>query len=436
MAYGGRGKKAPVLLGYMDEYMDSDQADAFTSKIGGAPDWHCGSVPPPSCPLCGSAQPQICQIYAPLDNSVYHRTLHIVCCVQPACWNRNKSWACYRSQLKDTTAASAAAIVATSVAASSTDWLEDADDWGEEEEDNGNQNLSNTTDTSPDSPPPQGAVGGMRTTGPPLDNLNQKIPFHKLNLGEDPNANGCGATKAPETQFDASAEIEVDDEDAGCVSVDMPEVDTSHIPALFHTGNSADVPTSGVVIMPRYIWVGEETEESSQMSQHEQNLVKQVNKDLEGGKGGEDVYEKVLPRHGDEYSHKFISTIQRNPGQILRYGRNSSEPPLLFQPLELLVGNQSINQIIDISRNQTVVNQTNNSSTAQDLLPSKCTYCGGKLVFEMQLLPTLVSCVETRDIPGTVVEFGTVLVYTCAESCWKEGDTIRQEVIFLQQENM
>ena len=34
-------------------------------------------------------------------------------------------------------------------------------------------------------------------------------------------------------------------------SVDMPEVDTSHIPALFHTGNSADVPTSGVVIMPR-----------------------------------------------------------------------------------------------------------------------------------------------------------------------------------------
>ena len=34
MAYGGRGKKAPVLLGYMDEYMDSDQADSFTSKIG------------------------------------------------------------------------------------------------------------------------------------------------------------------------------------------------------------------------------------------------------------------------------------------------------------------------------------------------------------------------------------------------------------------
>ena len=32
--------------------------------------------------------------------------------------------------------------------------LQDADDWGEEE-DNGNQNLSNTTDTSPDSPPPQ-----------------------------------------------------------------------------------------------------------------------------------------------------------------------------------------------------------------------------------------------------------------------------------------
>ena len=36
-----------------------------------------------------------------------------------------------------------------------------------------------------------------------------------------------------------------------------------------------------------------------------------------GGVGGaEEVYEKTLPIHGDEYSHNLISTIQRNPGQV------------------------------------------------------------------------------------------------------------------------
>ena len=36
------------------------------------------------------------------------------------------------------------------------------------------------------------------------------------------------------------------------------------------------------------------------------------------GGGGADVYEKVLPMHGDALFHKFVSVIQENPGQVLR----------------------------------------------------------------------------------------------------------------------
>ena len=36
----------------------------------------------------------------------------------------------------------------------------------------------------------------------------------------------------------------------------------------------------------------------------------------DGGGGGGEIYEKILPVHGDEYSHNLISTIQRNPGQV------------------------------------------------------------------------------------------------------------------------
>ena len=37
-----------------------------------------------------------------------------------------------------------------------------------------------------------------------------------------------------------------------------------------------------------------------------------------GGGADADIYEKVLPKHGDALFHKFVSVIQENPGQVLR----------------------------------------------------------------------------------------------------------------------
>jgi hypothetical protein len=33
---------------------------------------------------------------------------------------------------------------------------------------------------------------------------------------------------------------------------------------------------------------------------------------------GTDVYEKTLPKHGDRWFHKFVSVVQKNPGQVIR----------------------------------------------------------------------------------------------------------------------
>ena len=38
-----------------------------------------------------------------------------------------------------------------------------------------------------------------------------------------------------------------------------------------------------------------------------------------------DRYEKSIPKHGDVLLHKMISTIKRNPGQVLRYVLVSSD---------------------------------------------------------------------------------------------------------------
>ena len=47
--------------------------------------------------------------------------------------------------------------------------------------------------------------------------------------------------------------------------------------------------------------------------------------------GGGDQYERSVPSHGDEYFHLFSSVIAANPGQVLRYDRQSGQGPLLLR---------------------------------------------------------------------------------------------------------
>lgn len=65
----------------------------------------------------------------------------------------------------------------------------------------------------------------------------------------------------------------------------------------------------------------------------------------------------------------------------------------------------------------------------------KCAYCNAELICELQLLPTLIPSL-TLDCngEGVPIEFGTVLVYTCAKSCWDTPDKSRQEICVVQRE--
>lgn len=115
--------------------------------------------------------------------------------------------------------------------------------------------------------------------------------------------------------------------------------------------------------------------------------------ELEGGGGGGcEKYEKTKARHGDAAFSRFMKKISLFPQQILRYCRGGrplfiSEPPC---------------------------------NVAQTV--SACGTCGASRTFELQLMPALVSLLQTRD-GGSQVEFGTVLVYTCTNSCWGVGST-------------
>lgn len=125
--------------------------------------------------------------------------------------------------------------------------------------------------------------------------------------------------------------------------------------------------------------------------------------ELDGG-GGEEKYEKTKARHGDAAFSRFMKKISLCPEQILRYCRGGrplflSEPPC------------SVAQMVSV-----------------------CGACGGSRTFELQLMPALVSLLQTAD-GGGQVEFGTVVVYTCTNSCWEAGSTSALEEECLVQQD-
>jgi len=438
MAYGG-GPKAdrPVLLGFADELMETDREHFTTSKIGGFPDW-CTAAQDPPVPLCGECGSElllVTQIYAPLSSSLYHRTLYIFGCVQTICWNKSSSWACLRSQVLDKTEAKVESKEQPVVSMAATDWLGDADDWGDDPNDN--DNNGNFSSISPDtsSPSPVGAVGGFPTAN---FNLNDKllttidsedtldIPMNNLNIKDarDTNLNDTNANMAPPgrgasapsgtkvTGPAATAEIEMEGEDSN-IAIDSPMVANTNIPHLFATA-TREVSSTGLKIEPFYIWVQEESL-SPKISEHEMSLLMEykakealdhvVENSGKGSKTGGDTYEKTIPSHGDEFFHKFITVIQNNPGQILRYGRDSQSDPLLLRPLK---EEKHI-----------------------------CHHCGADSVFELQLLPSLVTQLSVAGLEGAPLEFGTVLVMACQKSCWSETDNQpRFEKVLVQAELM
>ncbi|KAM4614134.1 programmed cell death protein 2-like [Discoglossus pictus] len=120
------------------------------------------------------------------------------------------------------------------------------------------------------------------------------------------------------------------------------------------------------------------------------------------GKGECEKYEKSNLKTPDLVFHKFLKKIAPCTQQILRYSWNGS--PLYMSP------------------------------PAPASHPPPCRVCGGRRVFEFQLMPALVSMLHGAG-KETLLEFGTVLVFTCERSCWAPEDRVSvQEFCFVQED--
>ncbi|NXJ09336.1 PDD2L protein, partial [Odontophorus gujanensis] len=173
--------------------------------------------------------------------------------------------------------------------------------------------------------------------------------------------------------------------------------------------------TSAPVFHPYYISVVDEADYTGFLdTDHANKLLKEYQQregvDLEhlmsesfAGEDSNEKYEKSEVRSVDYTFHKFMKRISVCPEQILRYSWGG-------QPLFI----------------------TCPPANFDNSIPA-CSNCGSNRIFEFQLMPALVSMLQgDADLS---VEFGTVIVYTCEQSCWPANhQTPLEEFVFVQED--
>ncbi|KAB7495250.1 Programmed cell death protein 2-like [Armadillidium nasatum] len=299
-------------------------------------------------------------------------------------------------------------------------WMEGEDDWGSSDVDDGNGNVCPSSQLVLEYMSRKAKVlADVENNCNFAENLNvknintschalsevSKCMENKLNLNEGIGGDGMEATAV------------IEGSEGDMIAVETPEQSVTDIPALFKEVPLFDFHLETAFIS-YFVSTGVEPPEDINFSDHERELFLQYTnstghdikeEDCFGNletQGGDSVYEKNSAHHGDNLLHKFKKRISRSPQQIIRYCREESATPLWIK------------------------------APSSPLASKLCDYCGGRLIFEAQIMPQLVSCLRVKEFNGIVLEFGTVVIFTCMSSCWAEGDIVRQEVCFVQSEEV
>ncbi|NXC20673.1 PDD2L protein, partial [Corythaeola cristata] len=160
--------------------------------------------------------------------------------------------------------------------------------------------------------------------------------------------------------------------------------------------------SSAPVFQPFYISVVDEEDYTGFLdTDHAVKLLKEYQQ--REGVDLEQLMSESEVKSRDYTFHKFMKRISVCHEQILRYSWGG-------QPLFITCPPANVNKGIPA-----------------------CSNCGSNRIFEFQLMPALVSMLQSDS--DLSVEFGTVLVYTCERSCWPTNhQTPLEEFIFLQED--
>ncbi|XP_062474221.1 programmed cell death protein 2-like [Pezoporus occidentalis] len=367
-----------VLLGLRDAAIvgpcrGSGQDPAWAaSKLGGSADW----VPSvraalPRCGVCGRLLAQLVQVYCPLEGSPCHRLANVFACTGPGCAGDARSWKVLRSQYLQTQE-------------------KETQDYSVKQKQESHFTPKDWCDEADD----WGVSDGAET--PACTSLQL--------LGSNE-----AVSSSLSRELECASQLQ-----QLCLSeaVDSGSLNT-HSPVS--EGMVMETSGSAPVFQPFYISVVDEEDYTGFLdTDHADRLFKEYQQregvDLEqlmsesfAGEGGNEKYEKSEVKSRDHRFHKFMKRISLCPEQILRYSWGG-------QPLFITCPPGNFTRCIPA-----------------------CSNCGSNRIFEFQLMPALVSMLQSDS--GLSVEFGTALVYTCERNCWPtDHHTPLEEFIFVQED--
>ncbi|ORX46039.1 hypothetical protein DM01DRAFT_1410709 [Hesseltinella vesiculosa] len=419
-----------VLLGLPDGPIDkTDDTDAYITKLGGLPVWLQDEQPPKhsmcKCKVCGAWMYLLCQSYVPLPDSIFHRVLYIWGCNRRQCMGKEGSFSVIRSHLVD------------------EQYLKERQKKEAQKKKKNKKQQAKAAATALPQGFQMGDVWGANTGfGSSTDGFGSAAGFGSTTGGfgsTNASAAGFGSTTSnfgstafvkdtpPPAKPDALAD------QLGQLSLDTRQ---SKQPVV------ATVDKTKLPSFPgEYLYIGTEDttdkQESADMTKYKEyiDMAEQYLDDDDdeqgGGMWGGETYEKqALPRGVDKQFKKFMERVAYEPSQCIRY--EWSGTPLLYH------------------------------APTTSLQPPACSSCGQPRVFEMQLMPNLLSVLPTADTAAASspsastsstsqpsskqqqldamnqgMEFGTVLVFVCKADCHPGDDqdpTHATEFVIVQYE--
>ncbi|EFX03374.1 pdcd2 domain protein [Grosmannia clavigera kw1407] len=136
-----------------------------------------------------------------------------------------------------------------------------------------------------------------------------------------------------------------------------------------------------------------------------------------GSSGKEDKY--VFESSMDAAFQRFADRVSQNPEQVIRY--EFAGQPLLYSKDDTVAGLWQTQQ------------QAGVGVTTMAAGPPRCTACGGRRVFEVQLMPHAIALLEADEMGLEGMDWGTVMVAVCEQDCQGRGRVADKEATYLEE---